>query len=85
MYLAKWALFIIYLFFLSRSGKIESATVTYVQRQAVAFFAGVLETSLEFRKAFCKTNPEAATTLAGEVDEFKMSSLMVWTRDQLSK
>jgi hypothetical protein len=37
-----------------KSGKIESATVTYVQRQAVAFFAGVLETSLEFRKAFCK-------------------------------
>ena len=44
----------IYIFVFSRSGKIESATVTYVQRQAVAFFAGVLETSLEFRKAFCK-------------------------------
>ena len=33
---------------------------------------------LEFRKAFCKCHDE-------DVDEFKMSSLMVWVRCQMSK
>ena len=40
------------LFFL-RGGKLESATGTYVRRQAVVFFSGILESSVEFRKAFC--------------------------------
>jgi hypothetical protein len=61
-----------------RSGKVESATVTYVQRQAVAFFAGIIESSVEFRKAFCGK-------VSTEEDEFKMSSLLVWIHDQMSK
>ena len=60
-----------------RSGKIESATATYVKRQAVTFFAGVLESSVEFRKAFCRRG--------NENEEFKMSSLLVWIRDQMIK
>ena len=63
---------------LCRSGKIESATATYVKRQAVTFFAGVLESSVEFRKAFCRRG-------GNENEEFKMSSLLVWIRDQMIK
>ena len=35
--------------FFYRSGKMESATLSFVQRQAVTFFSNVLETSIEFR------------------------------------
>ena len=52
----------------------ESATVSYVQRQAVAFFSNVLETSLEFRKAF---GAEEAATPA------KVSSFLVWLDEEL--
>ena len=35
-----------------RSSKIESATVAYVQRLSATFFSNVLESSIEFRRAF---------------------------------
>ena len=67
-----------------RSSKIESATGTYVQRQSVTFFAGVLESSVEFRKAFC----QQPSSVASEIEEIeasttKMSSLLVWIREQM--
>lgn len=56
-----------------KGGKMDSATVGYVQRQAVAFFNGLLDTSIEFRKAF--SGEEAPAT--------KMSSLLVWIHDHM--
>ena len=41
----------------------------------MSFFAGVLESSVEFRKAFAGSSNE----------EFKMSSLLVWVRDQMTR
>ena len=35
-----------------RGVKLDSATVPYVHRIAVAFFGNLVETSVEFRKAF---------------------------------
>ena len=49
-----------------RGGKIESATATYVRRQAVVFFSGILESSVEFRKAFCRRGEEE------DADDFKV-------------
>ena len=54
----------------------ESATLSYVQRQAVTFFSNVLETSLEFRKAF--GNEEADTPS-------KVSSFLVWLDEELDR
>ena len=61
-----------------RGGKIESATATYVRRQAVVFFSGILESSVEFRKAFCRRGEEE------DADDFKMSSLLVWVREEMT-
>ena len=38
--------------FFARGVKLESATVPYVHRIAVAFFGNLVDTSVEFRKAF---------------------------------
>jgi hypothetical protein len=54
----------------------ESATLSYVQRQAVTFFSNVLETSLEFRKAF---GAEEADTPS------KVSSFLVWLDEELDR
>lgn len=60
-----------------KSGKIDSATVTFVHRQTMSFFASIVESCSEFRKAFCKSGSDPV--------EFKMSSLLVWVRDQMTK
>ena len=44
----------------------------------MTFFASVLESSVEFRKAFCGRR-------GNDDEEFKMSSLLVWIRDQMIK
>ena len=54
----------------------ESATVTYVQRQAVTFISNVFETSLEFKKAF---GAEEASTPS------KVSSFIVWLDEELDR
>ena len=54
----------------------ESATVSYVQRQAVTFFSNVLETSIEFRKAFGAEEASSAT---------KVSSFLVWLDEELDR
>ena len=66
-----------------RSSKIESATGTYVQRQSVTFFAGVLESSVEFRKAFCQQQQASELLKIEEIEATKMSSLLVWIRGQM--
>lgn len=72
-----------------RSSKIESATGTYVQRQSVTFFAGVLESSVEFRKAFCGQHlPSSSDPKTEEIENYeamKMSALLVWIRGQMIK
>ena len=74
MFMIKYLL----LFVVQRSHKIESATATYVHRQSASFFAGILESAMEFRKAFGKAGGPS------DSDDFKMSSLLVWIRDQMS-
>ena len=54
----------------------ESATVSYVQRQAVTFFSNVLETSIEFRKAFGDEEASSAS---------KVSSFLVWLDEELDR
>ena len=44
----------------------------------MVFFAGILESSVEFRKAFCRRGDEDA-------DDFKMSSLLVWVREEMTR
>ena len=44
-----------------RSGKIETATVAYVQRLSTTFFANIEDSSVEFRRAF---TPGGATSKA---------------------
>ena len=64
-----------------RGGKLESATGTYVRRQAVVFFSGILESSVEFRKAFCASRAASED----DADDFKMSSLLVWVREEMTR
>ena len=64
-----------------RGGKLESATATYVRRQAVVFFSGILESSVEFRKAFCAGRAASED----DADDFKMSSLLVWVREEMTR
>ena len=54
----------------------ESATVSYVQPQAVTFFSNVLETSIEFRKAFGDEEASSAS---------KVSSFLVWLDEELDR
>lgn len=44
----------------------------------MVFFSGVLDSAVEFRKAFCRASED-------EQEDFKMSSLLVWVRDQQAK
>jgi len=64
-----------------KGGKLESATGTYVRRQAVVFFFGILESSVEFRKAFCASRAASED----DADDFKMSSLLVWVREEMTR
>ena len=57
-----------------RSGKIETATVAYVQRLSTTFFANIEDSSVEFRRAF---TPGGATS--------KAASFLVWVEDELKK
>ena len=68
-------------FIFFRGGKLESATGTYVRRQAVVFFSGILESSVEFRKAFCASRAASED----DADDFKMSSLLVWVREEMTR
>lgn len=58
-----------------KSVKMETATVSYVQRQAVTFFTNVLETSHEFRKAFGNADDSSS----------KISSLLVWLNQEMDR
>ena len=51
----------------------ESATVAYVQRLSTVFFTNILESSMEFRRAF----PPGGTT--------KAASFLVWVEEELAK
>ena len=44
----------------------------------MVFFSGILESSVEFRKAFCRRGEEE------DADDFKMSSLLVWVREEMT-
>ena len=69
---------------LKSSGKMESATIPYIQRQSVTFFNGILESSVEFRKAFQRSNEtnkvESATLYAK-----KAASLLTWVEEELER
>ena len=60
-----------------RSGKIETATVAYVQRLSTTFFANIEDSSVEFRRAFTPGNQGGQTT--------KAASFLVWVEDELKK
>jgi hypothetical protein len=47
----------------------------------VVFYSGILESSVEFRKAFCASRAASED----DSDDFKMSSLLVWVREEMTR
>ena len=85
---------------LKSSGKLESATIPYIQRQSVTFFNGILESSVEFRKAFQKHNnvngtltsqngtPKHKTSIledSATLFSKKAASFLAWVEDNLER
>ena len=80
------------------SGKMESATIPYIQRQSVTFFNGILESSVEFRKAFQK-NFNGSSSIRNETNKHKSvsteetstlyskkaASFLTWIEDELDR
>ena len=69
---------------LRNSGKLESATVPYIQSQSVTFFVGILESSQEFRKAFQRSN-ESTKNDSGSLYSKKAASLLTWVEEELER
>jgi len=65
-----------------KSSKIESATVAYVQRLSATFFSNVLESSIEFRRAFPLTSTSNPSAVGGGG---KAASFLVWVEEELTK
>ena len=55
-----------------RGVKLDSATVPYVHRIAVAFFGNLVETSVEFRKAFAGLPAMSSSFLTWLEEEVNM-------------
>lgn len=86
---------------LKSSGKMESATIPYIQRQSVTFFNGILESSVEFRKAFQKNVSLAngSSVIPNGTPKFKLkspeesvtlyskktASLLTWVEEELER
>ena len=70
-----------------RNGKMESATVGYVQRQSITFFNSILESSVEFRKAFQSPPPlGGGGGGAGTSQSSKQAaSFLSWIEEELTK
>ena len=61
--------------FRDRGVKLDSATVPYVHRIAVAFFGNLVETSVEFRKAFAGLPAMSSSFLTWLEDEVKANGV----------
>lgn len=69
---------------LRSSGKMESATVPYIQRQSVTFFNGILESSVEFRKAFQRPL-DSTKNESPSLYSKKAASLLTWVEEELER